>query len=121
DGAFNIDALHYVTHTLTVGTGVDTFTLLPGDVLFSTAANETLISTNTLAVGQDDVVVFRPDHPDDSSSGTLTVLLNGLSALNGGNNVRDIALVEQDTPVGDVTLTAGTVLFARNGGAEDND
>src|SRR5205823_1874638 len=81
DGDFNIDALHVVTHTLTVGTGLNTFTLLPGDVLFSTAANETLTSANTLAVGQDDVVIFRPDHPDDSSSGTLSILLNGFSAL----------------------------------------
>ena len=113
----DIDALHYVTTAMTVGSGGNTFDLQAGDILFSTTTNENLTSTNTLnGYGENDVLVFRADTPGDYSSGTFYVLLENL----GGTDVRGISLVEQTTTVGSTALQAGTFLFVRDGFSEEN-
>ena len=108
----DIEALHYVSTALTVGSGANTFDLQVGDILFATSADENLTSSNTLnGYGQDDVLVFRADTPGDYSSGTFHVLLEDLDS----NYVRGISLVEQTTTVGSTVLQAGTFLFAQDG------
>ena len=52
--------------------------LVAGDVLLSTAENETLTSINSLSVNDEDVFVFRPQSPGDYSAGTFIFLLDGL-------------------------------------------
>ena len=121
DGKVDIDALHYVTRSITLGSGGNTLTLQAGDLLFSTLDDETLTSSNSLAVLDDEVILFRPDTPNDYTAGTFTVVLDNFGALHGGNDTWSLTLVEQNTVLGDVTLTAGTFLFSRDGGAEDND
>ncbi|WP_145391305.1 cadherin-like domain-containing protein [Stieleria neptunia] len=104
-GDTKIDALHYVTADLQVGSS--NFNLLEGDVLFSTRDNETLVSTNTLAITANDVIVFRADTAGDYSSGSFYLLLEDPV----GADVRGISLVEQNTTVGDTTLQAGDFLL----------
>jgi hypothetical protein len=117
DGDVNIDAVHYVSRTV----NLPGLTLQAGDVLFSVDANETLSGNNTLAVARGEVILFRPDIPGDYRSGTFAILLDDFAALHGGGNTIGLALVEQDTVFGEVTLSAGTFLFARDGAATHND
>ncbi len=105
DGNADIDGLHWVNTTVTIGTGT-TFTVQRGDILLSTSANETLGGVSVLS---QDIVVFRPTTVGDYSSGTFTVLLRGPGGT--GNNVRDFALVETQMSVGGATLNAGDFLF----------
>ena len=105
-GDTKIDALHYVTADIQVGSS--NFDLFEGDVLFSTRDDETLVSTNTLAISKNDVIVFRADTTGDYSSGTFYVLLDNPIAT----DVRSISLVEQNTTVGDTTLQAGDFLLS---------
>jgi hypothetical protein len=121
-GDVNIDALHYVRHAVTVGGGAATMTLLPGDLLLSVNKDgATLTSRNALTVNKDEVFVFRPGAGGDYSSGTFLMLLDNFQAITGGADTWGVGLVEADTVVGDVTLRAGSFLFTRDGGAEDND
>ncbi|GAA4451173.1 DUF4347 domain-containing protein [Novipirellula rosea] len=107
DGAADIESLHYVTEDITIG-NTTTYDLQAGDVLFATRDIETLISTNTLAVTRNDLVVFRPDATGDYSSGTFTILLKDPVSL----GFHAVTLITQDTVVGDVTLSKGSFLLA---------
>ncbi len=107
DGAADIESLHYVTEDITIG-NTTTYGLQAGDVLFATRDIETLISTNTLAVTRNDLIVFRPDAAGDYSSGTFTILLKNPVSL----GFHAVTLITQDTVVGDVTLSKGSFLLA---------
>ena len=110
DGNGDVNALHYVTHTVTVGSGGSTVTLQAGDVLLSTGTNETL---GGVAVTTRDVILFRPTTPDNYSSGTFSVLLRDPGAT--GKDIWGIALVETNTIIGDATLSAGEFLLTLQG------
>ena len=103
DGNANLDALHYVSSDITVGSA-NAVTLRPGDVLFSTSDTEEF---GALSVGRNDVVLFQPDTPGDYSSGTFSILLDNLS----GVDVYSISLVEETTVFGDTTLQQGDFVF----------
>ncbi len=118
DGSVDLDALEYVSRFMTIGSGANTLNLQTGDVLISTLDDETL---GGLAVLDDEVILFRPNTLGDYSSGTFTIVLDNFGTIHGGNDTWSLALVEQNTTVGDVTLTAGSFLFSREGGSEDND
>ena len=117
-GDADIDALHYVTQTVTVGSGANAVTLLAGDLLLSTQSGETLTSTNTLTVAHEDVFAFRPDTPGDYSTGTFIFVLDKPT----GGDTTGVSLVEQDTVVGvgggSVTLLCRQ-LRARQGRQDD--
>jgi large repetitive protein len=118
----NIDGANYVRRTVVVGTGANSFALQPGDLLLSIDQdNETLTSLNQLTVNRDDVFVFRPQTAGDYSAGTFFPLLSNFKALTAGGDTRAVALVEEDTVVGDITLHAGSILFAQDGGGFDQD
>lgn len=118
DGNVNLDALEYVSRFLTIGSGANSLDLQAGDILLSTLDDETL---DGLAVLDDEVILFRPDTLGDYSSGSFKIVLDNFGAIHGGDDTWSLALVEQDTSVGDVTLTAGSFLFSRDGSSEDND
>lgn len=115
DGNADIDGVHWVNSTVTIGTGT-TFTLQRGDVLLSTSGDETL---GGVSIKSEDIVVFRPTTAGDYSSGAFTVLLRGPGAT--GNNVRDFALVETQMTIGGTTLNAGDILVVMSSGAYDKD
>jgi len=117
----NIDAIDYVTQTITIGSGGNSLTLQAGDVLISTDGSETLTSNNTLSVTADEVFLFRPTVAGVYTSGTFTMVLDNFGSIHGDGDTWSLALVERDTTVGDVTLNAGTILFSRKGGAEHGD
>ncbi|MBW2377726.1 MAG: hypothetical protein JRF55_17385, partial [Deltaproteobacteria bacterium] len=111
-GAPDIDAMHYVSRDMTVGT--NNFQLFQGDVLVSLEAGATLTSSNSLAVAKDDIFIFRPDTPGDYSSGTFLMFFDSSLAWDD-DDIQAFTLVEQDTTVGvgagSITLLAGTLLF----------
>jgi len=111
-GDANIDAIHYVTQSITVGS-THTIALSVGDLLLSTDQDEILTSSNSLSVKDEDVFGFRPDVADDYSSGTFFMVIDGsdLDALDP-KDIRGVALVETQTVVGDATLQPGTFLIA---------
>ena len=115
NGQADLDALHYVTAPLTLGT-TQTLSLQRGDLLFSTAAPETLTSTNTLAVDDHDIVLFRPDTPDDYAQGTFLLVLEDLHLT---KNVVSLTLVERAVALPDTTLPAGSFLFTIQVAADD--
>src|SRR4051794_31803055 len=83
-GDADLDALHFVRNTVTVGDGVNTFTLQPGDLLLSIDQDgKTLTSLNQIAADRDDVFVFRPRAPGDYSAGAFYPLLDNLRAVTG--------------------------------------
>ena len=111
DGKADISAIHYVADSIVVGGATSpSITLLAGDVLISTSDNETLTSTNSLAVKRDDVFVFRPDVAGDYSSGTFIMLLDAPA----GAQITAMTLVEQDTWVGDTTVQKGSFLLVHD-------
>ncbi|WP_168565747.1 cadherin domain-containing protein [Crateriforma spongiae] len=114
----DVDGLHYVEKAITIGgDSYPAFDLQAGDVLFSTKGSPTLTSTNSITVGKEDVVVFRPDSPGDYSSGTFTILLEDPM----GRDLRGISLVENDMEFADgQTLAAGTFVFVTSGGSQDS-
>lgn len=120
DGNANLDALHHVSTDITVG-GANAVTLQIGDVLFSTTHDEEF-GGGVLTVEQEDVGLFRPDIPGDSSSGTVSILLDDLSPWSIiGQDVYSISLIEQTVAFGDTTLDAGDFLFTHLNPFEAND
>jgi len=105
----NIDAMHYVSRAITIGTG-PTFALADGDLLLSVTSGHTLVSTNTLTVSSDDVFVFRPNIPGVYTAGQFFLLLDGSDL--GFGNIQALTLVEAATTVAGNTLPAGTFLIA---------
>lgn len=119
DGGAKVDAMHLVQTETTVG-GANAVTLMPGDLILSTDANQVLASLNTLSVQAGDVFVFSPSATGDYSEGTFTYLLQG-DAKDGSpipRKIQGIALVESETDVGDATLMPGTFLFSTDGANE---
>ena len=113
-GDVDVSALHHVGHRITVGSGVNTLELFRGDVLFA-LENDQTVDGGAITFHDNDVLVFRPDTPGNYSTGTVFMLLDDLTEF----DARGISLVEQDTVVGDVTLSAGTFLYVdSNFGAE---
>ncbi|MCZ6831907.1 MAG: DUF4347 domain-containing protein, partial [Gammaproteobacteria bacterium] len=78
DGNAVLADMHYVTTATTVGGGVNTFDLLPGDLLITTDNDEDWNNSDfsTTAADKEDVVVFRPDVAGDYSAGEFTILLD---------------------------------------------
>ncbi|MBI5158465.1 MAG: putative Ig domain-containing protein [Acidimicrobiia bacterium] len=111
----DMDALHLVTSSLTVG-GVS---LLPGDVLFVINNDITLTSVGggSIAYKKNDVGRFRPQTAGDYTAGTYAILLDDPL----GADLNSMTLVEQPTRVGEVTLPAGSFLLTRMGGADHAD
>ncbi len=114
-GTVDVDAIHYVSTNITVGSA-NSIDLFEGDLLLSTTTNESLTSTNSLSVDSGDVFVFRPDITGDYTSGTFILLLDDF-----GISADAISLVEKDTLVGDVTLQAGTFIFTHGGATMQKD
>ena len=119
----NVNGTHYVAADIQLGNS--SFQLLEGDLLLTGdsatwTGNSTALPigfTNSLAVGKEDVLVFRPDTPGDYSVGSFALLLQNPA----GAELRGITLIEQNTTVGDASLLAGDFLFTRTGGAEEQD
>jgi hypothetical protein len=110
-----INGMHWVSNDITVG-GANSVDLQRGDMLFVSASNEVMTSTNSLAINAGDVIIFRPDVVGDYTSGTFIHLLDQPgTALTTG-----ITLVETDVLIGDVTLQAGTFLFTEQGFVEES-
>ena len=113
----NINALHYVSRDVTLGSGVE---LYAGDILFASSDAGTTDFGN-LNVQKEDIVLFRANSFGDFSAGTFQLLFDDLTG--GGDEIRGITLIEQDVTVGTgagaKNLTAGDLLFTRSGGAED--
>ena len=121
-----VNAAHIVSTDMTVGTS--SFALRAGDLLLSTKTTATLTSNAAVIASgfaasvnatRDMVIVFRPESNADYSTGSFQVLLDDVTGAN--TEIRGISLVESDTVVGDVTLSAGDFLYTRAGGAEDSD
>ena len=109
-GDADIDAIHYVDNDITVGSS-NSVDLLAGDVLLSTDVDETLTSSNSLAVNDEDVFVFRPETLGDYSAGTFIFLIDG-SQIHSESDTVGVSLVEKDTTVGDGSLTKGSFILA---------
>ncbi len=109
DGNAAIASLHYVSQDVLVGPGVNEFQLLQGDVLVSFKVTETVAGT---MYNPDNLLMFRPTTPGDFSAGTWTRLLENPI----GQWLGSVALVEQDTLIGDYTVTAGNFLMTTTSG-----
>jgi CSLREA domain-containing protein len=107
DGNVVLVGLDLVETATDVGAS-PTVSLLPGDLLLSTANDETFVNwdTSTTEALSKDVILFRPQTPGDYSSGTFSVLLDQPLGT-----VVDVSLVEADTMVGDQLLPAGSILM----------
>ncbi|MBW2695787.1 MAG: SMP-30/gluconolactonase/LRE family protein [Deltaproteobacteria bacterium] len=110
-----IQALHYVSSTLILGQGAETFTVRPGDVIGTVESDITLESNNSVDVAKEDVFLFRPDVVGNYTSGTFYVLLQNPT----GDRINAITLVEKDVAVGETMLPAGTFLLAYDGSPSD--
>ena len=106
------DALHYVTRDITVGDTTQ-IALYAGDLLFSTVSDGTLTSSNSLAVQDEDLIIFRPDVVGDYSNGMFYTLID-YTDINTGDRL-GWTLVEQETTVGSTVLAAGELLYTKNG------
>ena len=62
-----------------------------------------------MAVDDRDIFIFRPDEAGNYTAGTMTLLFDGNDV--GIGTLTAFTLVEQDTVVGDVTLSAGDLLL----------
>ncbi len=112
DGDVVLIGLDLVDAPIAVG-GSPSVALQAGDLLLSTANNETFVNwnaTTTLTTARD-VILFRPRTPSDYTSGTFSVLL----ADPLGGNSFDFSLLESTTTIGDITLPAGTFVLADGG------
>ena len=115
DGNADINGLHYVRRTTTIGTA-NAITVNAGDVLFSVNGNETF---GGVAFTTDDIILFRPVAPNDYSSGTFTRLLTNPAGTN--DKVRDFALVETAMTIGGTALQAGDFLLVFSSATYDKD
>jgi hypothetical protein len=109
----SIDAIHYVTTELTIGTD-NTVVVKPGDLLLSIEGWGSYDLDGTgggdLSVSKDDVFIFRPDAPGVYTAGKFLKLLEDVNGT--GDNITAITLVETETVLDDYTLPAGTFLFS---------
>ena len=115
DSETTITAVHFVNAAITIGS-TSTVDLEAGDLLFATNAAETMTSSNSLSFATGDVVAFRPDVAGDYTSGTFLHVLD----QPGTGETTGIALVEENTTVGDVVLSRGSFLFTQAGGSAND-
>ena len=128
-GAFgdnkNINGMHYVRSTLTVGSGggATEFTLQEGDLLLTVngASDYTYTgNTTSITIQESDLFVFRPQAPGDYTDGEFYFLLDNPLA----DNIRGVTLVESPlgVTIGDApVLSQGTFLLSEAGsGDHDN-
>ena len=129
DGDVDIDAMHYVTESITIGSGANSRILNPGDILVSTMNNEVLFG-GTFSVQGRDLFLLRPLVPGEYSVGKVELILDMDSPalalpvpdpFLGLSDVTGVSLIERDTLVGGVLLQRGDFLFARDGGGLDDD
>ncbi|WP_028470765.1 DUF4347 domain-containing protein, partial [Neptunomonas japonica] len=114
----NVDAIHYVTTDIGVGTDTPV-NLIAGDVLFSLSSDETLVNSDlsTLDVKKEDVIIFRPDSAGVYNAGTFSLLFSNPN----DKDISGITLVEEATLVGDTILQQGSFLFLQDGAGGQND
>ncbi|EMI21354.1 vcbs repeat-containing protein [Rhodopirellula maiorica SM1] len=112
-GGADIEAINYVTEDITIGNS-STIALQAGDILFATRDTENLVSTNSLTVTRNDLVIFRPDAVGDYSAGTFQILLENPVA----KGFHAVTLITKNTLVGDVVLTQGSFLLAHTDSAQ---
>ncbi|MBW2281607.1 MAG: cadherin-like domain-containing protein, partial [Deltaproteobacteria bacterium] len=105
-----ISGMHLVSQDITVGTA-STVDLQAGDLLLAVDGTTSLSSTTDLDVDADQVFLFRPDSPGDYSSGTFTLVLDDPI----GSDVSSLTLVEEDTTVGGMPLSAGSLILGEDG------
>ncbi|MFO0867050.1 MAG: DUF4347 domain-containing protein, partial [Gemmataceae bacterium] len=115
DGNADVNGMHFVNQTVVVGS-TTTATLQYGDVLFTVSSNETL---GGVSVTTKDVILFRPTTLGNYSAGTFSVLLRDPGGT--GNNLKDIALVEQGVTVGGASLQAGDFVLTLSSLSYDKD
>ncbi len=128
DGNVDIDGIHYVTQNVSIGSGVNSVDLFAGDVLFTTAGDESFFG-GTFDIEKRDLVLFRPVAAGDYSTGKMQLVLDmdspSLSVpvpdpdLNF-NNMLGVTLVEQDVTLGGFNLYAGEILFTQDSGGNQN-
>ena len=118
DGDARVDAIHYVSTNMTVGS--NSIAVQQGDVLVSTVNTETFVNsdTSTVTANSNEVVIFRPDSVGDYSlGGTFIPLINGWDL--GSIEIEGITLVETATTVGvgggATTLNPGDFLLTDRG------
>ena len=123
-GASTLDDVVWVSQSVILSSGL---TLQRGDLLFTVGNSSTLTSQNSISVNNNDVVMFRPVSSTDYSRGQFQKIIGTLGA-NGGllgsgsaPDIRGLALVEQDTLVGDTLLKAGELLFTAGSGSTARD
>ena len=130
DGDVNIDGIHYVTQNVTIGSGANSIDLFAGDLLISTADDETFLG-GTFSVEDKDLFLFRPVQVGNNSVGSMSLVLDmdspslSLPAPDPDlvfGDMWGVTLVEQDVQMGGVSLQAGEILFTRSGSSgEPND
>ena len=118
-GGENINGMHYVTSSITIGSGINAISLQAGDLILSTTNGETFISNGAgapadLLVDRQDIFFFRPDTVGDYSSGNFYMLLS--DPFLDGKDITAITLVEKDVFVGDTWLRTGDLLLVRDYG-----
>jgi len=107
DGNASVSSLHYVTQDVLVGSS-PSFQLLAGDVIVTFAQTETV---GGFTANSDNVLVFRPTTLGDFSAGDWYRLLENPI----GQGIGSLTLIEQDTLIGDYTVTAGHFLMTASG------
>lgn len=117
DGNVSLAGLDVIQRDVIVAAGANQVQLYAGDVLFSVANTETL---GALTIQSDDILIFRPAAPWNYAAGQISVLFKGIHNVGGGtvNQMADFDLVDIDTQVGDVLLTAGTLVVADRSGSD---
>ena len=117
DGNVSLSGLDVIQRDVVVAAGANQVQLYAGDVLFSVANTETL---GALTVHSDDILIFRPAAPWNYAAGQISVLFKGIHDVGGGtiNQMADFDLVDIDTQVGDLLLSAGTLVVADRTGAD---
>ncbi|HBE69261.1 MAG TPA: hypothetical protein DDW52_14020, partial [Planctomycetaceae bacterium] len=101
-----LNAMHFVSENLSVGD----FNLLRGDIVFSTAHDETI---SGMSVADEDILVFRPASAGDWSSGSLFLLLDS-SDFGINADVQALSIVETAMTVGGQILNVGDLLIAND-------
>ncbi len=124
----DIVGLHRVGRAVTLsGTGITggSISLQAGDVLFVTAAAETLATgastppvgwSSSIGTAAGGVYAYRPASVGDYGSGYFRHIITDP----GANTTREIALVETATSVGGTVLAAGDLLFTQTGNLQQN-
>uniref|UniRef100_UPI003564FEE4 DUF4347 domain-containing protein n=1 Tax=Marinobacter sediminum TaxID=256323 RepID=UPI003564FEE4 len=110
--AVDAGALHFVSQDMTVGGVNGTFDLKAGDVLVSFLQDETILAAysstgSDMLVGDQDLLVFRPNAFNDYSAGTFSVLLDEVVV----DDLKGVTLIEQDTTIGGTDIAAGSFLL----------